>query len=345
MTSGYLRGGEVKYGLLDYELINGRFNLGDYVQSLAAEQYLPRVDALLNREELSLYAGDSVAMILNGWFMQRPENWPPALGIDPLFLSFHMNRPYISRMLSDRAIAYMKAHGPIGCRDYYTAEVLEKKGVDSYYSCCLTTTLGRSYGQTGPRQGVLFVDLMHNVPELSAYARMPLRYLASHMKSGNVFRSFRRRSLQAQLLAAVPAELAPEVAFLENHIDGASLAPEARLEMARVYLRRLAAARFVVTSRIHCALPCLALGTPVVFVKYGQKSLSNIYRFRGILDHMNVIDLDGDMAGHGFASTFLQPGDIDWLRPPANPDTHLPYAAELATAAAAFIATREAGRT
>src|SRR6218665_427036 len=115
----------MKYGLLDYELLGNKFNIGDYVQSLAAEQYLPAVDSYLSREALSRYQGDSVAVIMNGWFMHYPENWPPAPDINPLFISFHMNRPYISRMMTPNAIAYMKDQGRIGCRDYYTAEVLE----------------------------------------------------------------------------------------------------------------------------------------------------------------------------------------------------------------------------
>ncbi len=313
----------MEYGLLDYSSINGKFNIGDYVQSLAAKQYLPRVDKMINREKLSHYDGSEVKVILNGWFMHSPENWPPSEKILPLFTSFHINRPFISRMLTPNAISYMKNVGSIGCRDYYTAEILEAKGIDSYYSSCLTTTLGRtwSHENTGTNTNVLFVDVMHAVPKLSDFKDFPLRYTLSHFKNGNVPRSFQKNRYMNELLSTIPADLQGKVEVIENSIDGENISVESRFSMAEEYLSKLAKANMVVTSRIHCALPCLALGTPVVFIKYGQTSMSNIYRFRGIIDHMNVIDLDGDMKRHGFKSNFLDVADIDWSNPPANPRT------------------------
>ncbi|MCV5696306.1 polysaccharide pyruvyl transferase family protein, partial [Escherichia coli] len=41
------------------------------------------------------------------------------------------------------------------------------------------------------------------------------------------------------------------------------ISAEVGFQKADAYLKRLSAARFVVTSRIHTALPCLAMGTPV----------------------------------------------------------------------------------
>jgi|GEM_PF-2441898 hypothetical protein len=38
-----------KFALLKYKAYNGLFNIGDYIQSLAAKQFLPKVDILLNR--------------------------------------------------------------------------------------------------------------------------------------------------------------------------------------------------------------------------------------------------------------------------------------------------------
>ena len=48
----------------------------------------------------------------------------------------------------------------------------------------------------------------------------------------------------------------------------------------------------MITSRIHCALPCLALGTPVYFVHAGYHTLEEGLddRFEGILDLFDVID-------------------------------------------------------
>jgi len=315
-----------KFGLLDYELLGGYFNLGDYVQSIAARQYLPEVSTYLNREYLNEYTGDTLQLIMNGWFMHKPLNWPPSPNINPLFVSFHMNRSYMKAMLSPYAIAYMKDAGPIGCRDYYTAEVLEKAGIDSYYSCCLTTTLPGALGDEEERSGILFVDVMHNLPNTEDYFGMSPRYLLSHLKSGNIFKSHKKRGLINELLSRVPEQYGNEVDFLDNKIKGEGIDVVNRFRMADDYLKRLASAKLVITSRIHCALPCLALNTPVIFIKHGQSSMANIYRFRGILDHFNVIDLDGDMKKHNFESNFLEIEDIDYDKPLVNPQSHIPFA-------------------
>lgn len=42
-----------------------RTNIGDYIQSVAARQFLPRVDAYVDRDRLALYDGAPVNMIMN----------------------------------------------------------------------------------------------------------------------------------------------------------------------------------------------------------------------------------------------------------------------------------------
>ena len=51
-----------------------------------------------------------------------------------------------------------------------------------------------------------------------------------------------------------------------------------RRDAAETLLKRYRAASLVITSRLHCALPCLALGTPVVFLH----SSTTDPRFRGL---------------------------------------------------------------
>lgn len=131
----------MKYGLLNYSESNQFFNVGDYIQSLAAKQYLPNVDALINREKMAAYEGDKIKLILNGWFTHNPENWIPSKGIVPLFVSFHINNTAAPYMLNENGVQYLKQHQPIGCRDQYTTDILKEKGIDAYFTGCLTLTL------------------------------------------------------------------------------------------------------------------------------------------------------------------------------------------------------------
>ncbi len=166
----------MQYGLLSYEF-KTHFNIGDYVQSIAAKQFLPRTDVFLNREELHTFQSDDpVYFICNGWFMFHPENWPPAPSLHPLFISFHINPKYGQRFLTDGCVDYLKQHGPIGCRDEQTLKMLEEKQIPAWNSGCLTLTLGRSYQHHADEQApVLICDLMFAVPKLSKILLRPFK--------------------------------------------------------------------------------------------------------------------------------------------------------------------------
>ena len=122
-----------KFGLLKYQENNIYFNLGDNIQSLAAKQFLPKVDVLINREKLAKYNGERTKMIMNGWFTHNVNDWTPSKDIDPLFVSFHMNSSVANLLLSEKGIDYLKKHEPIGCRDKHTVKILKEKGIEAYF--------------------------------------------------------------------------------------------------------------------------------------------------------------------------------------------------------------------
>ena len=94
-------------------------NLGDYIQSIAAKQIINKSKILeIDRDELHRFKTAKALLIMNGWFMDKPENWPPSDKIKPLFLSFHLNPTAEKEMLTQEGINYLKNHQPIGCRDY-----------------------------------------------------------------------------------------------------------------------------------------------------------------------------------------------------------------------------------
>ena len=138
----------MKYKLLavsKFPNISG-VNIGDYVQALASSQFLPHIDGFIDRDEdLKDYAGEPCKVIMNGWYMHLPQNWPPSDLIDPLFVAFHLNSGVKEVLLSSQSIAYLKSHQPIGCRDLNTLYLLSKNGVDAYFSGCMTLTLGEKY--------------------------------------------------------------------------------------------------------------------------------------------------------------------------------------------------------
>jgi len=61
----------VKYGLLTYRTEN----IGDEIQSIAARQFLPRVDIYVERDSLNNVVSDEkIKLIMDGCFTHKPEN-------------------------------------------------------------------------------------------------------------------------------------------------------------------------------------------------------------------------------------------------------------------------------
>ena len=63
-----------------------RINIGDYIQSLAALQFIEKPVKYLNRERLDEYNEEHVKLIMNGWFLHECNHWPPSNKILPIFM-------------------------------------------------------------------------------------------------------------------------------------------------------------------------------------------------------------------------------------------------------------------
>ena len=178
-------------------------NIGDYIQSLAAKQFWDSTNIqYYHRDKLNQYSGASAKVIMNGWFTHQPQNWPPSPNISPLFVAFHLNTSAYEKLLSDKSIEYLKKHEPIGCRDENTVAALSKKGVNAYFSSCLTTTLGYKYASSKQRKNIYIVDPVHYVPEMNFKLRK-LRLLFEYIPH---FKGINRyiRKIKKQFRTAFP---------------------------------------------------------------------------------------------------------------------------------------------
>ena len=290
-------------------------NIGDYIQSLAAKQFVSENDDILyfHRDELSSYNGECAKVIMNGWFTHKPENWPPSDNINPLFVAFHINSSAYNQLLSNDSIAYLKKHEPIGCRDEVTTRVLREHGVDAYFSSCLTTTLGYKYKAVdAKREKIYIVDPVHYVPEASSrykkfmfvyyyfrYFNGIKNYIKS-LKENNVYNIDFRGKYVSRYLSIIrsyivlrqilsPEDLKNAVVITQYHDAKEYPTNEQRFERAEELIRMYSTAKLVITSRIHCALPCLGLETPVIFLRNLDDSQESICRFEGLLNLMNII--------------------------------------------------------
>ncbi len=259
---------EVKYGVLYYEYNNIKnykpknVNTGDYIQSLAAMQFLPKGEnlELVPRDSYSNYRGLRLNLIMNGWYFLNSKNAVIPENINPIFVSLHISNP---EAITQSYIDNLKKYQPIGCRDYYTQSVLSNYGLKTYFSGCLTTTLDIMYKapENERTNNIIFCDY-----ELGDYTEADkyLQTLVNYYFSKIIF------TQHGKLSKTTPCNKC--------------------FDEARSMLKLYARAKLVVTTRLHCALPCLALGTPVIFINkhYDYK------RFPGLYELLNTIGIDKD---------------------------------------------------
>ncbi|WP_412070411.1 polysaccharide pyruvyl transferase family protein [Rubrivirga sp. IMCC43871] len=294
----------MKYGLLTYDENRKSFNVGDYIQSLAARQFLPQVDEYVNRESLGEYSGGPTKLIMNGWFTHNASGWVPSRDIEPKFVSFHVNNTAAPLMLSPQGIAYLKQHQPIGCRDQFTVDLLQGVGVEAYFSGCLTLTLDNYRVSDAARtDDIYIVDPLYGYTTWNKVTYSPRRFVRS-VVDGKILTIGRRRRHLEKLL---DPQLRERAQWIEQEPPAQTYTDGEKFEMAEGLLNRYAKAKLVITSRIHCALPCLALGTPVVFVN-GFESEVDSCRFGGIHELFNRIDMNVK-TGH-YTSTFGLEGKV-----------------------------------
>jgi Polysaccharide pyruvyl transferase len=258
-------------------------NLGDYIQMLACLRLLEslglRPSVFLDRDTELARApterqSDPILLPLSGWFKHMvgaDPQWPPHGRIIPVFVGFHVRPHQCPALLEPASIAYMKAHGPVGCRDPFTQRVLEEKGVPSYLSHCLSLTFARRPpGRVGDKVVVASRD--RDVIDL-----LPPEYRRDHL-------------------------------YVDHYAvkDSFSAYMAAARELLALYRTR---ARLVITTFLHCALPCIAMGIPtVVFLPRAQNEFqktSDEERFSGLMRIAPV---------HRFGDT----AQVDWSPPPPD---------------------------
>lgn len=302
----------MRNGLLIYRSYKGQFNIGDYVQSLAASQFISnKVDYYINREELDEFKENEVKLIMNGWFTSEPRHWPPSSMIHPLFVSFHINSLSKEHILSKEGIIYLKQHEPIGCRDWYTTKMLNEKNVDAYFSGCLTLTLGEKYASNKKGESIYFVDAFSssnkNLPTILimlylAIAKSSIiRKIAKKNFSTLSITSFRKAiSFYREYSKHFSDDLLGDAEYIK-HIVNENLfrTEQEKFDYAQELLKKYAQAKLVITSRIHCALPCLAVETPVIFVDNAQQEESSYCRLNGLRELFNLVSSDkGELKFH-----------------------------------------------
>ena len=305
----------MKYGLLEYTTQN----IGDEIQSIAARQFLPRVDTYLERDYLNQVDSDEdIKLIMNGWFSHNPENWPPSSRINPLFISFHIAEKAKEDYTSKQSISYLSAQEPIGCRDIQTRDLLVEHGVNAYFSGCLTLTLSNKNSHQNTDE-VFFVDIDREIiNSLPTDLRNQGEYLTHEYKSprkefGQKMDDTFNDAIEYARKFGVVSAYGSIMDLVEETFHPQESKKSDKFQRAQTYLDKYTQAKLVITSRLHVTLPCLAFGTPVILVHENPDDP----RFDGLKEYINLYSKEEFMSikeSNLSAECIENPGDISRIQ-------------------------------
>lgn len=294
----------MKYGLIVYKETT---NIGDDIQCYAAASLLPQVDVVIDREHLDEFKSEEPVMaIMNGWFLHKKWNWPPANDLRPLFVAFHYAEYRVAQyygeyikteFLKGPGKDYLKAWEPIGCRDLNTVKLLENLGIKSYFSGCLTLTLPQMPRKAEDSEYICLVDL--DVKATEKFSEKA-----------------KKENINVKIMTHLISQYKPDTTW------------EYRSKKVEELLTVYQNAKCVVTSRLHCALPCLALGVPVILVR---KDLDNI-RFQPYVEWLHTLTLEDARKGNIPCSL---------SSPPENKQKHLETRNQLINSVKSFLENQE----
>lgn len=246
----------MKYGIITHEGRNLQeneqllINVGNYMQWIAIENLyaymgIKKQDIVkLTTEELKTYRGEKIILPLNYMltdtaicaYTTDEGNFIFSQDIEPVFLGISLKKGYWK--WTEDNIGYFKKHEPIGCRDYQTYEAMLQHGIKAYLAGCLTATLPLEESRTGVMPKYTRVFFVEVPKSLEKY---------------------------------VPRELYEDCEFIQQEIritEEEFYDKNYGMQYTRNLLQKYREnARLIITSRLHCAIPCMAIGIPVILVK------------------------------------------------------------------------------
>jgi hypothetical protein len=242
-------------------------NLGDHIQIIAGlrlfarlgiepKRYIDRDDEIRSAPGLDQEAGP-VGILLNGWFKTNRAEWPPHPKLVPLILGFHIRLFQCPELISEASIDFFRRHQPIGCRDVYTTSLLKAEGVQAFTSNCLSLSLPRRFDDPTAQTEIFVVSRDERIKNHLPDAIGDYNFV-SHYTGSTAY--------STNLLLAQ--------------------------DVLETYRSR---AKLIITTLLHCALPAIAMGIPIVVflpLNDGAAHISDRERFSSLEELVHVYRLD-----------------------------------------------------
>jgi hypothetical protein len=265
-------------------------NLGDHIQIIASNRLLELnglvTEIFIDRDnglchDLLKNFDKKILLVLNGWYKNKSnglvEHWPPNKFIEPIFTGFHINDKHCLKLLSIESINYYKRFEPIGCRDIHTMELLKSKNIDCYLSHCLTLTFDKR--ESLESQNKIIIS-----------------------------------SRDKYILDLLP----DEIKLISHYINHYSDTNDFMINMNKAkdlleYYKK--ESKLVITTFLHCALPCIAMGIPVIVFYPNNDDINHqfdVERFSSLASITHIYSFD-DITNNK-VNWNPEPIDIDDLK-------------------------------
>lgn len=255
-------------------------NLGDDLVTLAAMQHLPRVDHALDADALdaplpALGENDRVVLLAPGLFLRSSAHWPPEGHIAPVCMGVHISEEDAWGLplstLDGAGLEALNACSPIAARDVRTANRLANLNIPHTLTGCLSLTLEHPPVK---RSGIVCCDAPEEVVE--------------------ALRQF-----------------CPDVTSVTHTLSEPSPDFTRRMTDAKALLTRYATAEMVFTRRLHCAMACLAVGTPVLLLYHAEyEDISRFAPMDSMVRRQPVEDFLRELNQHGLPAPWRNPADV-----------------------------------
>lgn len=209
-------------------------NLGDHVQVLTVDYLyhqmgIPKEEIVyIDKDDLATYDGEPVVLPVSMPLIDYKEH-----GIAGMFSKqitpVFLGLTLAKDILSDEEVEYYKKHEPVGCRDERTYNTLCGYGINAYLGGCMTVILPRREQNAEKQKKIFIIDPTQGIKT----------YLPEEIRKN---------------------------AVRDTHLFYGAMENPKQKAAAR-YRQYCEEGALVITSLLHCATPCMAMGIPVILAK------------------------------------------------------------------------------
>lgn len=233
----------------------GYHNLGDFIQTIATKAAIEKKFPQSNFEHASseglIFKQGGGIVIMQGYFALSHSFLPPP-SLLSVFIGTHFN------LAAMNFIQFFHAHFPqyfknkdIGCRDLHTLEFCQKMGFRAYLSRCLTLTLDRREKNAG-QDKIFFVNVGEDL----------LEFIPENLRK------------KAEIINQKSIKIEHEPSYTQEHF----------FQKTHNLLKRYQnEAKLIITTGLHIASPCTAMGIPVVLIAENEEQRGRFSALEGII--------------------------------------------------------------